>query len=76
MFSHNSTFFFLYFCYNLFVQRKRGVRQVNSVSGEIIGDIRITVCQTTDGYNFYQIQADNESVLPVVNIIEHTLIEC
>lgn len=48
---------------------------MNSVSGEIIGDIHITVCKTADGYNFYQIQADNENVLPVVNVIENTLIE-
>ena len=48
---------------------------MNILSGEIIGDIHIIVCKTPDGHDFFQIKADNENVLPVVYVIEDTLVK-
>lgn len=44
------------------------------ITAKIIGDICITVCQTPEGYNFFHLEADNENVLPVLDVIEDTLI--
>lgn len=48
---------------------------LNTVSGEIIGDIHIVVCKTPEGYNFFHLQADNENVLPILDVIETTLLK-
>jgi len=47
---------------------------MNSVSGEIVGNIHVTVCKTPEGDNFFQLQADTENVLPVLDAIENILI--
>lgn len=41
--------------------------------GKIVGAIHIIVCQTPDGSSFFKLQADNENVLPVLDVIEDTL---
>lgn len=43
------------------------------IQGEIVGDIRITVCKTKDGYDFFHLQADNDKVLSVLETIQNTL---
>lgn len=48
---------------------------MDTLTAEIIGDISITVCKTSDGDKFFQIEADNEKVLPILDIIEDTLIK-
>ena len=48
---------------------------MNTVSGEIVGDIHIVVCKSSEGYNFFHLQADNENVLPILDVIENTLLK-
>lgn len=45
------------------------------IEGEIIGDIHIAVCKTPDGYSFFKLQANNENLSPILDIIEDTLIK-
>ena len=47
---------------------------MEAVTGEVVGDIHVTVCKTPEGYTFFQLQADDENVLPVLDVIEDTLI--
>lgn len=48
---------------------------MDALKGEVIGDIHITVCKTSDGDNFFEVHADNNEVIPVLEIIEDTLIK-
>lgn len=43
------------------------------IKGEILGDIRVSVCKTPDDKIFFYIKADNTEVLPIVYVIEDTL---
>ena len=45
------------------------------LKGKVIGDIHVTVYTTPDNERFFQINADNEDVLPVIDIIEDTLLQ-
>ena len=47
---------------------------MDSIAAKIIGDIHITVYQTPEGYNFFKLEANSENVLPVLDVIEDTLI--
>lgn len=47
---------------------------LNIIAGEVIGGIYITVIKTPDGNRFFHLQADNDDVLPVLDVIENTLI--
>ena len=46
---------------------------MDSITGKIIGDIKVRVYKTPDGKKFFYIIADNEYVLPILDIIEDTL---
>lgn len=46
---------------------------MKSVSGKIIGDIHISVCQTPDGDKFFDLEATNEDILPILDTIEDVL---
>lgn len=48
---------------------------MNILSGETIGNIHIIVCETKEGKYFFKIETDNENILPVVDIIEDTLVK-
>jgi len=43
------------------------------ITGKIVGDIHVTVYKTPDGKKFFYLKADNEDLLPVVDVIEDTL---
>ncbi len=49
------------------------MQKLDALIGEILGNIQITVYKTPDGYNFFEIRANNEDVLPVLDIIQDTL---
>ena len=51
----------------------KGVCKVNKIIGEVIGDIHITVCKTSEGNSFFKLQTDNDDLLPVLDVIEDTL---
>ena len=44
------------------------------VAGEVAGNIYITVYKTTDGNILFSLQIDNDNVLPVLDVIEDTLV--
>lgn len=70
------TVFTYFFCYNNFYfTKEKGCFNLNTLAGEIIGDIHITVYETPEGYDFFQLQADNDNLLPILDIIEDTLIK-
>ena len=46
---------------------------MDAITGKIIGDVHITVCETPDKKHFFYLQADNEKVLPVLDTLENTL---
>ena len=46
---------------------------MNKIIGEVIGDIHITVCKTSEGNSFFKLQTDNDDLLPVLDVIEDTL---
>lgn len=46
---------------------------MDTITGHIVGDIRVTVCKSSDGNNFFCLQADNKDILPVLNFIENSL---
>ena len=48
---------------------------MDSIPSYIIGDIQITIYQTSEGYYFFQIKANNENVLPVLDVIEDVLLK-
>ena len=43
------------------------------VQGKEVGNIEIIVYKTEEGYPFFYIQPNNESLLPIVDILEDTL---
>ena len=43
------------------------------LSGNVIGDVHITVYQTTDNKQFFYLKADNKNVLPVLDFIDKSL---
>ena len=43
------------------------------IIGKILGDINISVYKTPDGKTFFYIKADNEDLLPLLDIIEDML---
>lgn len=45
------------------------------IPGEIVGDIHVLVCKTSDNHNFFYLQADNSNIQPVVDVIEDVLIK-
>lgn len=47
---------------------------MESIAGEIVGNIHITICQTPEGDNFYNLQTDNEETLPFLDVIENALL--
>lgn len=47
---------------------------MESIAGEIVGHIHITVCQTSDGNNFYDMQTDTKETLPFLDVIENALL--
>ncbi len=55
-------------------QKKRRISFLDSLTGQIIGNIHITVCKTTDGDKFFHIYADDENVSNLLDIIENILI--
>lgn len=48
--------------------------KLNALAGEIVGDIHIIVCKTPDGDRFFHIQADDENLMPILDIIQDTLV--
>lgn len=46
---------------------------MNTLGGIAIGKVCVTVYQTSDGKRFFYLKADNEDVLPIVDILEDTL---
>ncbi len=46
---------------------------MDKFTGEIVGDIHVTVCTTPDDDKFFFIQSNNDDVLPICDIIEDTL---
>lgn len=57
------------------IHKRKGGLILNTIAGEIVGDIHIVVCKTPDGDNFFHIQADNENVSSILDIIEDTLVK-
>lgn len=47
---------------------------MESIAGEIVGNIHITICQTPEGDNFYNLQPDTKNVLPFLDVIEDALL--
>lgn len=43
------------------------------IVGKVIGDIHVSVYKTPDGKTFFYIKADNEELLPILDIIEDLL---
>lgn len=43
------------------------------IKGKEVGNIEITVYKTEDGYPFFYIRPNDESLLPIVDILEDTL---
>ena len=43
------------------------------IKGKEVGNIEITVYKTEDGYPLFYIRPDDESLLPIVDILEDTL---
>lgn len=50
-----------------------GVYLMKTIVGEVIGNINITVCKTPEGNRFFQLKANNEIVLPILDTIEDVL---
>ena len=48
--------------------------KLDTISGELVGNIHIAICKTNEGNNFFKIDADNDNVLPVLDVIEDTLV--
>lgn len=48
---------------------------MDTFTGEMIGGIHINVYQTEEGLKFFELQGDNEKILPVLDVIEKTLIK-
>lgn len=46
---------------------------MDSINGEVIGEIKVTVCKTPDGNKFFKLQANTDDVLPVLYTLEDTL---
>ncbi len=46
---------------------------MNGLSGEIIGNINVTVVKSSEGSNFFYLEADNKKVLHVLDYIENSL---
>jgi len=46
---------------------------MNSLEAIALGKICVTVYQTSDGKRFFYLKADNENILPIVDILEDTL---
>lgn len=46
---------------------------MDTITGKIIGNINITIVETSEGDSLFNLQADNENVLPVLYVIEDTL---
>lgn len=46
---------------------------LNETVGKIVGSINITVCETNDGMNFFDVQGNTEKILPVLDVVEDTL---
>ncbi len=46
---------------------------MDNITGKNIGDIQVKVYKTPEGKKFFYIVADNEDVLPILDIIEDTL---
>ena len=40
---------------------------------EFIGNIQVAVYKTNEGYRLFQTKADNQDILPIMDIIEDTL---
>ena len=49
--------------------KKGGVKMV----AKEIGEIKITVYKNEDGYSFFYIKPNDETLLPIVDILEDTL---
>lgn len=47
---------------------------MESIAGEIVGHIHITICQTSEGDNFYDMHTDNVETLPFLDVIENALL--
>ena len=59
---------------NLFyINHKRLRRFKMKVQGKEVGNIEIIVYKTEEGYPFFYIKPNNESLLPIVDILEDTL---
>ena len=43
------------------------------LSGNVVGDIHITVYETIDNKQFFYLKADNKNVLPVLDFIDKNL---
>lgn len=46
---------------------------LNNTVGKIVGSIKITICETIDGMNFFHVQGNTEKILPVLDVVEDTL---
>ncbi len=46
---------------------------MNHITGDIIGDIHVTVCKSAEGKEFFYLQADNKNLLPVLDFLETQL---
>ena len=46
---------------------------MNLLSGKSIGDIHITVYKTPDNKQFFYLKADNENLLPILDLLNNSL---
>lgn len=44
------------------------------INGKMVGDVHVSVYETLDGQKLFYLEADNEDVLPVADVIEDTLV--
>lgn len=48
---------------------------MNTISGKIIGNINVEVYQTSEGKNFFYLQANNKNVVHVLDFLDAKLTE-